>query len=43
MDTVAEGQPVCMLGLRVHILVAGATFNLHTRVADAGALRQPKE
>jgi cyanophycinase len=43
MDTVTEGQPVCMLGLRVHILVAGATFNLHTRVADAGALRQPKE
>ena len=43
MDSVGEGQPVCMLGLRLHILVAGATFNLHTRVADAGALRQPKE
>jgi cyanophycinase len=43
MDSVGEGQPVCMLGLRLHILVAGATFNLHTRVADAGALRQAKE
>jgi cyanophycinase len=27
---VGEGQPVCMLGLKLHILVAGATFNLHT-------------
>src|SRR6202161_3166513 len=27
---VSEGQPVCILGLRLHILVAGATFNLHT-------------
>src|SRR5579871_353439 len=35
---VSEGQPVCVLGLRLHILVAGATFNLHTRVASAGAL-----
>ncbi|MBL8512149.1 MAG: cyanophycinase [Betaproteobacteria bacterium] len=38
MDTAAEGQPVCMLGLAMHILVAGATFNLHTRQAAAGAL-----
>ena len=30
---VSEGQPVCVLGLRVHILIAGATFNLHTRQA----------
>jgi cyanophycinase len=43
MDSVVEGQPVCMLGLRLHVLVAGATFNLHTRVASAGALLQPKE
>jgi cyanophycinase len=35
---VIEGQPVCVLGLRLHILVAGATFNLHTRLAAAGAL-----
>jgi cyanophycinase len=43
MDSVSEGQPVCMLGLRLHVLVAGATFNLHTRVAEASALQQPKE
>lgn len=43
IDTVEEGQPVCMLGLRVHVLVAGATFNLHTRVATAASLRRPKE
>jgi cyanophycinase len=43
MDSVSEGQPVCMLGLRLHVLVAGATFNLHTRIADAAALQQPKE
>jgi cyanophycinase len=40
MDTVDEGQPVCLLGLRLHILVAGATFNLHTRVAEAGPLQK---
>jgi cyanophycinase len=42
MDSVSEGQPVCMLGLRLHILVAGATFNLHTRVAEAAALMPAK-
>ena len=43
MDSVVEGQPVCMLGMRLHVLVAGATFNLHTRMASAGTLAQPKE
>ncbi len=43
MDSVNEGEPVCMLGLKLHILVSGATFNLHTRVASPGSLRQPKE
>jgi cyanophycinase len=43
MDAVSEGQPVCMLGLKLHILVAGATFNLHTRVATPGTLVQPRE
>jgi len=43
IDSVEEGQPVCMLGLRLHMLVAGATFNLHTRVATAGALLPSKE
>jgi len=43
MGEVAEGQPVCMLGLRLHVLVAGATFNLHTRVAEPGTLLRAKE
>lgn len=43
IDTASDGQPVCMLGLRLHFLVAGATFNLHTRTATAGALIRPKE
>lgn len=40
---VREGEPVCTLGLRLHILVAGATFDLNTRLASAGALAQAKE
>jgi len=43
VDNASDGQPVCMLGLRLHFLVAGATFNLHTRTAAAGALIRPKE
>jgi cyanophycinase len=43
MDQVAEGKPVCMLGLRLHILVAGSTFNLHTREASANTLIRRKE
>jgi len=43
MDTVTEGQPICMIGLKVHILVAGATFNLHTRDASARRLQQTKQ
>ena len=43
IDSVEEGQPVCMLGLRLHLLVAGGTFNLHTRIASAGALLRAKE
>jgi cyanophycinase len=43
IDAVQDGQPVCMLGLKVHLLVAGATFDLDTRVASAGMLLQSKE
>jgi cyanophycinase len=43
MHEVNEGQPVCMLGLKLHVLVAGATFNLHTRIAHAGALVHARE
>ena len=42
MDHINEGRPVCLLGVKLHILTQGATFNLHTRQADAGALNQPK-
>ena len=43
MDQADENEPVCLLGLTVHILVAGATFNLHTRVASAGTLSSRKK
>src|SRR5580658_8502048 len=43
IDSVEEGQPACVLGLKLHVLVAGATFNLHTRVATATTLLQAKE
>lgn len=42
MDSVKEGGPVCLLGVKLHILTQGATFNLHTRQADAGNLVQSK-
>ena len=43
MDQVDEGQPVCLLGLTLHMLTRGATFNLHTRCASAGSLIRSKE
>jgi cyanophycinase len=42
MDSVHEGRPVCLLGVKLHILTQGATFNLHTRQADAGGLVKSK-
>ena len=42
MDSIAEGKPVCLLGVKLHILTQGATFNLLTRQADAGTLVSPK-
>jgi hypothetical protein len=32
-----------MLGLKLHLLVAGATFNLNSHLAAAGALSGSKE
>jgi cyanophycinase len=43
MDAVSAGETVCMLGLTLHILTAGATFNLHTRQASAGTLIKSRE
>ncbi|KAB2898966.1 MAG: cyanophycinase [Xanthomonadales bacterium] len=42
MDQADADEPVCLLGLKIHILVAGATFNLHTRRASAGKLAPVK-
>jgi len=42
MADVSQSQPVCLLGLTVHILVAGATYNLHTRQASPGTLATQK-
>jgi cyanophycinase len=42
MDQAAKGEPVCLLGIRMHILVQGATFNLHTRVAAPGSVAVSK-
>jgi len=42
MDSVSEGRPVCLIGVQLHILTQGATFNLHTRRADAGKLNHLK-
>ena len=42
MADVDQDQPVCLLGLKVHILVAGATFDLNTRCASPGTLVSEK-
>lgn len=38
MDQARPDDPVSMLGLTMHVLIRGATFNLHTREASAGSL-----
>jgi cyanophycinase len=43
MDSIQEGRPVCLLGIKLHILTQGATFNLQTRLADAGSLHSAKQ
>jgi len=35
ISTVAEGKPVCLTNVRLHILTHGATFDFHTREAKA--------
>ena len=37
MDAVKQGEPVSLVGVKLHILARGGTFNLNTRVATAGA------
>jgi len=43
MDRADEGDAVCLLGLSVHMLIAGASYNLHSRCASAGRLVSPKD
>ncbi len=43
VSSVSEGQPVAILGLKVHVLVAGTTFDLSTRTASAAGLIRAKE
>lgn len=42
MDRVHENEPVSLLGIQLHILTRGTSFNLHTRKATAGALATSK-
>ena len=42
MDLVDEGKPVCMLGIKLHLLVAGTRFDLVNRQASAGKLARPR-
>ncbi len=38
MAEAGVSKPICLLGITVHILVEGATYNLHTRTASPGTL-----
>ena len=38
MDQAGPNDPISMLGITMHVLIRGATFNLHTRDASAGSL-----
>jgi cyanophycinase len=42
MDQAGPHDPVSVLGLTMHVLIRGATFNLHTRKASAGSLAVTK-
>ena len=42
-DSVSEGQPVAILGLKVHVLTPGTTLDLNTRTAAAARLIPTKE
>jgi len=43
IDAVGDGQAVCMLDMKLHVLTAGAIFNLTTRHAAPGRLIKTKE
>jgi cyanophycinase len=35
IDAARRGEPVCLINVKLHVLVQGGTFNLHTREATA--------
>jgi cyanophycinase len=35
MDQAEKGDPICLIGVRLHVLVRGAAFDLHLRKAHA--------
>ena len=43
MHQVEKLQPVSLIGVRLHILVRGGRYNLHTRQASAAALSSDKQ
>lgn len=42
MDVAARNDPVCLIGVKLHILIEGATYNLQTREASAGQVATGK-
>ena len=42
MDVAKVNDPVCMLGIKLHILIQGSRFNLHTREASPGTVGAAK-
>jgi cyanophycinase len=42
MDVAKQNDPVCLLGIRLHILIQGSRFNLHTREAKPGSVAASK-
>lgn len=42
MDLASRHDPVCLIGVKLHILIEGATYNLATREASPGAVATGK-
>ncbi|HEX9793043.1 MAG TPA: cyanophycinase [Planctomycetota bacterium] len=38
MDSARPHEPVCVIGVRLHVLTAGATYNIETRVASVARI-----
>ena len=37
MDSTKRHEPVCLLNVRIHILIEGASYDIQTRTASAPA------